>query len=118
MEQTNNEPKSFVFHPSYYDTINTLWGEWPGWNLFQAICNCWMYDDYTTDFDDQTLKVLMQVIIPTMKSAKKRRDANIENWKKWWRPKKDWDIHVSCFFIPWLSVPTQSSGNELPNMTF
>lgn len=91
MEQTNNEPKSFVFHPSYYETINTLWGEWPGWDLFQAICNCWMYDDYTTDFDDQTLKVLMQVIIPTMKSAKKRRDANIENWKKWWRPKKDWD---------------------------
>ena len=39
----------------------------------------------------------MENAVPLIDSAKKRRTASIENWKKWWAPKwnqnavKDWD---------------------------
>lgn len=95
------QPNSIVFHPSFFETISTLWWEWLWWDLFVAICRYWMYweDD---KYDNITIKALMQQIKPVIDAStsrwKRTSEVRSEAGKLWGAPKwnhnavKNWDI--------------------------
>lgn len=83
--------KSFVFYETFFFTIQRIKDPKERCEAYDTLANYWLYWTLPDEIDNDWTQQLMENAVPLLDAAKKRRIASIENWKKWWRPKKDWD---------------------------
>ena len=90
--KSKEELQSFAFYETFFFTIQRIKNPEERCKAYDTLVNYWLYWTLPDEIDNDWIQQLMENAVPLLEAAKKRRTASIENWKKWWRPKKDWNI--------------------------
>ena len=95
--KSKEELQSFAFYETFFFTIQRIKNPEERCKAYDILVEYWLYWTLPDTIDSEWTQQLMENAVPLIDSAKKRRTASIENWKKWWAPKwnqnavKDWD---------------------------
>ena len=83
--KTEMERESFIWYSSFSNAIKALPDE-DQLKLFRYITDYWIYGIEPEDWKT-VANALFCLVKPQIDANNKR----YKDWKKWWRPKKDWD---------------------------
>jgi len=103
--------ESFVVYESYETLLNHIKDDAIFREAVMSMFEFWLRGNYNAEWKNSMTTFFMDAIIPSIKSAQKRRKTNIENGLKWWRPKKDWDNSQK----PKETEPKPNDNRKKPN---
>lgn len=83
--------QTFVFFETFSYTLKRIKDPVERCKAYDTLVDYWLYWKLPDNIDSERTQQLMENAVPLISAAKKRRVASANNWKKGWRPKKDWD---------------------------
>lgn len=83
--------QTFVFFETFSYTLKRIKDPVERCKAYDTLVDYWLYWKLPDNIDSERTQQLMENAVPLISAAKKRRVASVNNWKKGWRPKKDWE---------------------------
>ena len=78
--------ENFVFYETFFLTIQRIKSKKIRCEAYDILTKFWLFWEIPDKFDNEWIQQLMEIAVPLIEKAKRRRNANTENGKKWGAP--------------------------------
>ena len=78
--------ENFVFYETFFLTLQRIKSKKIRCEAYDILAKFWLFWEIPDKFDNEWVQQLMEIAVPLIEKAKRRRNKNIENGKKWGAP--------------------------------
>lgn len=78
--------ENFVFYETFFLTLQRIKSKKIRCEAYDILAKFWLFWEIPDKFDNEWIQQLMEIAVPLIEKAKRRRNANTENGKKWGAP--------------------------------
>jgi len=78
--------ENFVFYETFFLTLQRIKSKKVRCEAYDILVKFWLFWEIPDKFDNEWIQQLMEIAVPLIEKAKRRRNINTENGKKWGAP--------------------------------